>query len=165
MQTAQPGDRVQIHYVKRLQNGCTASSRGGAPLECAVGEDHPRLPGLGMALVGLAPGASTTVRVPPERAYGAVDAGRVRNWSRSRFPKDQALPVGQWVRAVDREGRRGSVRIVEVLDKKVVVDTNHRFAGQSLELEVELVGIVSAAAASPPPPQSNKEWHDDGGEG
>jgi FKBP-type peptidyl-prolyl cis-trans isomerase 2 len=154
MQTAQPGDRVQVHYLKRLENGCTASSRGGAPLEIAVGEGHPLLPGLGLALVGLAPGSSTTVRVPPELAYGAVDAGRVHYWSRSRFPKDQLLPVGQRVRVLDRQGRRGSVRIVEVLGKKVVVDTNHRYAGQALELEVELVGILSAATASPPPPQS-----------
>jgi len=145
MQTAQPGDRVKVHYVKRLQNGSTASSRGGAPLELAVGEGHPLLPGLGLALVGLAPGASTTVRVPPERAYGAVDAARVHHWSRTRFPKDQPLPVGKWVRVLDRQGRRGSVRIVEVLGKTVVVDTNHRYAGQTLELEVELVGILSAA--------------------
>jgi len=109
-----------------------------------VGVGHPRLPGLGLALVGLAPGASTTVRVPAESAYGATDAARVRRWARTHFPKDHPLPVGRWVRVVDHRGRNRPVRILEVRGKTVVVDTNHRGAGQALELEVELVGIQAA---------------------
>ena len=56
MRTAQPGDHIQVHYVKSLQNGSVTSSRGRAPLQLTVGIDHPRLPGIGVALVGLAPG-------------------------------------------------------------------------------------------------------------
>jgi len=145
MQTAQQGDRVQVHYVKRLQDGSVASSRQRAPLELTVGIDHPRLPGLGLALVGLAPGTSTTVRVPPEHAYGPSDPARVRRCARARFQEDQPLAVGKWVPILNRQGRRRLVRILEVLDQTVVVDTNHRGAGQALELEVELIGI------QPPP--------------
>lgn len=141
MRTAQPGDRVQIHYVKRLQDGAVASSRGRGPIEVTVGVDHPRLPGLGMALVGLVPGTSTTVRVPAERAYGPSDPARVRRLTRARFPLDQPLPVGKWVRLRDRKGRSRLVRIVEVRGETVVVDANRRGAGQALELQVELIGI------------------------
>jgi peptidylprolyl isomerase len=148
MQTAQLGDRVQLHYVKRFQDGSTASSRGRAPLEVTVGESHPRLPGLGLALVGLPPGASTTVRVSAENAIGPADAARVRRWARTRFPKDQHLPVGKWVQVLDRQGRPRSVRIVEVRGPMVVVDTNHRGAGQSLELEVELISIEAAVTGA-----------------
>src|SRR5439155_26004170 len=95
MQTVQPGDRVRVHYVKRFQDGSVASSRGRAPIELTVGSDHPRLPGLGLALVGPAPGASTTVRVPPDRAYGPSDPSRVRRWARTRLPDDQPLAVGK----------------------------------------------------------------------
>jgi len=147
MQTAQPGDRVRVHYVKRFQDGSVASSRGRAPIELTVGKDHPRLPGLGMALVGLTPGASTTISVPPERAYGPSDPSRVRRWARTRFPENQPLPVGKWVRVLSRHGRgRRLVRIVEVRAKIVVVDTNHRWAGQALNLEVELIDIQSPNA-------------------
>src|SRR6516162_8638004 len=54
MRTVQQGDRVLVHYVKRFQDGSVASSRDRceAPLELTVGTDHPRLPGLGLALVG-----------------------------------------------------------------------------------------------------------------
>src|SRR5262249_5388264 len=71
MRTAQQGDRVQIHYVKRFQDGSVVSSHGRTPLEVVVGTDHPRLPGLGLALVGLAPGTSTRLNVAPEHAYGS----------------------------------------------------------------------------------------------
>jgi len=146
MQTAQPGDRVRVHYVKRFRDGSVASSRGRAPIELTVGSDHPRLPGLGLALVGLTPGASTTISVPPERAYGPSDPSRVRRWARTRFPEDQPLQVGEWARVLSRGGRRRLVRILEVHDNLVVVDTNHRGAGQALNLEVELIDIQSPDA-------------------
>jgi FKBP-type peptidyl-prolyl cis-trans isomerase 2 len=151
MQTAQPGDRVRVHYVKRFQDGAVVSSRGKTPLELTVGVDHPRLPGLGLALVGLAPGGTATVSVAPEQAYGPPDPSRVRRLDRSRFPKNHPLPLGKWVRIPDRRGRRRVVRIVEVRPAMVVVDTNHRRAGQSLELEVELLGI------QPRPPVATQE--------
>jgi FKBP-type peptidyl-prolyl cis-trans isomerase 2 len=159
MQTAQRGDRVQVHYVKRLQGGSVTSSRPRAPLELTVGVDHPRLPGLGLALVGLAPGATATVRVPPDLAYGPSDAARVHRWARTRFPKDRPLPVGKWVRLLNRQGKRRLVRILEVRGKAMVVDTNHPWAGQALELEVELIAIQGSGGAPREDP-----WRDTGGE-
>lgn len=147
MRTAQLGDRVQVHYVKRLQDGAVASSHKSAPLEVTVGVEHPRLPGLGLALVGMAPGTSTTVSVPPERGHGPSDPARIQRWSRSRFVNEQSLPVGKWVRYLDPKGRARVVRILEVRDASVIVDTNHRGAGQALELEIELVEIRGAGAA------------------
>jgi FKBP-type peptidyl-prolyl cis-trans isomerase 2 len=150
MQTAQPGDHVQVHYVKHFQDGSTCSSRDRVPFEVTVGEDDPRLPGLGLALVGLAPGARTTVSVPPEQAFGLPDPTRVRRWPLSRFPKDQTLRAGKWVLIFNSQGRRRAVRIVEVRGQTVVVDVNHRRAGQALELEVELVAIQSLPAGLNP---------------
>jgi FKBP-type peptidyl-prolyl cis-trans isomerase 2 len=149
MQTAQPGDRVQVHYVKRFQDGSVASSRDRGPLDLTVGIDHPRLPGLGAALVGLAPGTSTTVKVPVERAYGPSDPARVHRWARTRFPKNQLLAVGKWVRFANRQGKGRLVRILEVRGKTVVVDTNRRGAGQAMELEVKLVGIQPPDTGAP----------------
>ncbi len=146
MRPVQLGDRVQVHYVKRLSDGSGATSRGRPPLELAAGTQHPRLPGLGSALVGLFPGDIVTVSVPPARAYGAYDAGRVRRWARSRFPQDQPLAAGKRVRVLDGRGRRRSVRVLEVRKSTVLVDTNHRFAGQTLEIKVKVVRIQGRAA-------------------
>ena len=91
--------------------------------------------------------------MPPERAYGPSDPARVRRWARTRFPADQPLRVGKWVSVLNRRGRRRLVRILEDRGQVVVVDTNHRGAGQTLNLEVELIDIRArdAGADSPRP--------------
>jgi peptidylprolyl isomerase len=146
MRTVQRGDCVQVRYVKRLQDGTTASSR--EPLELTVGIDHPRLPGLGSELIGLTLGQATTVTVPPERAYGLRDLTRIRRWPRERFPKEARLRAGKLFRFTGARGRRRLVRILEVNTKEVVVDANHRWAGQTLELEVKLIAFVEPYASS-----------------
>jgi len=140
MRTVQQGDRVQVHYVKRLRDGRTASSR--QPFEVIAGIDHPRLPGLGAALVGLTEGQAATLTVPPELAYGLSDPTRIHRWSRSRFPKEATLQAGKLIRFTDERGRRHRVRILEANSKMVVVDVNHPWAGQTLELEVKLLGFL-----------------------
>jgi len=149
MRTAQLGDRVQIHYVKRLQHGAVASSRAGdkQPIEVVIGTDHPRLPGLGLGLVGLTPGKRVTLSVPAEQAYGIHDPSRIRRLATTRFASLAKMPIGKRVRIKDGRGREHLVRVLEVSDKVVVVDANHRWAGQSLELDVELIAIATPGAA------------------
>ncbi len=140
MRTVQQGDRVQVHYVKRLRDGRKASSR--EPLQLTVGIDHPRLPGLGAALIGLTSGQSATLTVSPEQAYGLPDPARIRRWSRGRFPKEATLRAGKLIWFTDGRGRRHRVRILEADSKAVRVDANHPWAGQTLELEVKLLGFL-----------------------
>jgi peptidylprolyl isomerase len=144
MRTVKQGDRVQVHYVKRLQDGATFSTR--EPLALTVGIDHPRLRGLGTTLVGMATGQATTLIVPPELAYGLADAARIRCWSRKRFPKEATLRVGKYLRFQDERGRRRQVRILEIQSDVVIVDTNHRGAGQTVELKVILHGFLDPLA-------------------
>ncbi len=145
MRTAQVGDRVQVHYVKRLEDGSVASSQGRPPLELTVGVDHPRLPGLGLALVGLAVGQTTTLQVPPEQAYGLRDPDRVCQLDRRRFPSEHAFVLGEWTQAQSHGGKR-RVRILEVREDVVIVDGNHRRAGQALQLTVTLLAIEDGEA-------------------
>jgi FKBP-type peptidyl-prolyl cis-trans isomerase 2 len=145
MRIAQTGDRVQVHYVKRLQDGSTRSSYQRAPVVLTIGVRHPRLPGLGQALVGLVPGVRRTLRVPPEQAYGIADPARIRHWSHRRFPEDAVLLAGSWVLVKNKRGRRRWVRILEVSGTNVLVDTNHRWAGQVMVLEVELLAFQDTA--------------------
>ena len=153
VRTAQEGDHVQVHYRKCLQDGSVASSRGHAPLEVSIGTADPRLPGLGLALVGLAAGEAATLRVPAEQAYGVADPTRVRRLRRTCFPPESPVRVGELVRIADRKGRHRLVRILEATRKSVLVNTNHRWAGQTLELQVEVVSIrdPDAGEACPQP--------------
>lgn len=168
MRTAQEGDLVHVHYAVHSQGGSVASSRRRAPLELTVGTDHPRLPGLGSALVGLAVGQSVALSVPPERAHGPHQPARVRRWPRRRLPADATLRPGELLRYTDGRGRRRLVRVLQVSGEVVVVDTNRRWAGQTLELKVELVGILApgaSAGGAAKSPQDGDAWRDTGGEG
>jgi carbon storage regulator CsrA len=140
MRTVQQGDRVQVQYMKRLRDGRTASSR--QPLQLTVGIYDPRLPGLGAELIGLTSGQSATLTVPPELAYGLSNPARIRRWSRRRFPREATLQTGKLIRFTDEQGRRRRVRILKADNKTVVVDANHPWAGETLELEVTLLGFL-----------------------
>jgi peptidylprolyl isomerase len=174
MRLIRQGDRVQVHYTKSFQDGSVVSSRGKSPTEVTVGVDHPRLPGLGLALVGLAEGESRTLVVPAEGAYGPSDPGRIHRLACARFAGHEGLSVGMWVRIQDRRQRRRLVRVVEIQEHMVVVDSNRRWAGQALELEVRVVAIRSPevhpgadrGTAEPVPDQERDlreaSWLDDG---
>jgi FKBP-type peptidyl-prolyl cis-trans isomerase 2 len=56
------------------------------------------------------------------------------------------------------------VRILQVDSKTVLVDTNHRWAGQTLELDIELVAVASGSEV-PPRTQPGDDGRDEGGEG
>lgn len=146
MRTIQACDRVQVHFVKRSQDGGKASSRGREPLEVTVGTENRRLPGLGLSLVGLGEGERLQVLVPAAKAYGLHKPERVHRLARSRFPKEDGLALNSWVRVTDRKGRPRPVRIMEVQGDVVVVDTNHPWAGQDVALEVQVVSILGPQA-------------------
>jgi FKBP-type peptidyl-prolyl cis-trans isomerase 2 len=69
---------------------------------------------------------------------------------RRRFPPEHAFVIGEWTHVVSCRSRR-LVRILEVRDEVVVVDGNHRGAGQTLELKVKLLSIQAAADSSKVP--------------
>jgi FKBP-type peptidyl-prolyl cis-trans isomerase 2 len=148
MPTVQLGDRVQVHYLIRPPQGPTASSRGRSPLEVTVGQAHPRLRGLGLALVGLTPGQVVTLRVAPDQGYGPTEPTRVRWLARGRLPTGDLEP-GRWVTVTDGKGRARPVRILQAGARRVMVDANHPWAGQTIKLVVKLLAILPPATAAP----------------
>ncbi len=156
MKTAKNGDRVRVHYVKRFQNGSVVSSRGKSPLELTVGINHPRLPGLGLALVGLAPKQKVKLMVSPEQAYGLTNPNKILRWSRERLPKDASLQKGEFIHITNRRGSRRLVRILQVHEEEVVVDTNHPWAGQTMELKVQLHSICPPESGPTDPSREEK---------
>jgi peptidylprolyl isomerase len=153
MRTIQLGDRVQVHYVVLFQEGGATSSRkcDRGLLQLTVGVDHPRLPRLGLSLLGLTAGEHLCLHVPAERAYGISDPAHVHRWSRKRFSSKRTLHVGKRLRLTDRRGRRRWVRVLEVSDRVVVFDANPRQAGQALAVEIELLAIEAAGGRSEVP--------------
>jgi FKBP-type peptidyl-prolyl cis-trans isomerase 2 len=142
---SQVGDRIQAHYTKRFTDGSARSSRlqGDQPLELVVGSAHPSLPGIATSLVGLAVGQKVTIQVPASESYGMPDPERIAHVDRARFLVNEKLEIGKRATMQLGRGRTRRVRILEVHERKIVVDTNHPRCGQSLELDVELVAILT----------------------
>ena len=67
--------------------------------------------------------------------YGERDDGLVIALPREGAP--EGLKAGESVRM----GNGRTVTIVEITDETVVIDANHRLAGQTLTFEIEVVSI------------------------
>jgi FKBP-type peptidyl-prolyl cis-trans isomerase 2 len=150
METSQIGDRIQAHFTKRFTDGSSSSSRlrGDKPLEMIVGTAHPRLPGVGTRLEGMSVGDTVTINVSPQEAYGMPDPARIFRVDRARFLANEKLEVGKRMLMQLKGGRTRRVRILEIHERIVVIDTNHPRCGQSVVLDVELVAILPQSSGN-----------------
>jgi FKBP-type peptidyl-prolyl cis-trans isomerase 2/predicted Fe-Mo cluster-binding NifX family protein len=118
------------------------SNRNKPPFHYLHGHQNI-IPGLEKAMTGLAQGASATVRIPPEEAYGRPDPKRIIEVPRHAVPADVAPGVMLEMRSKD--GHIHPVVVLEITDDKVRLDGNHPFAGKTLEFELTIANIQAAA--------------------
>ena len=132
---AKDGDSVTVHYVGSRDDGSQfASSRDGDGFPFEVGADQV-IKGFDDAVRGMAVGDITTTRIPPGDAYGEVDPELVFSVPIDEAPDDVA-PGDEVLIGGVTTGVVKSVGLTEV-----VIDTNHRYAGQALTFEIELMSI------------------------
>ena len=142
MAEAKSGDRVKVHYTGKLDGGVVFdSSAGRPPLELTL-DGEQVIPGFEGALMGMAPGASKTVTMPADQAYGSHDADLVMAFDREGFPEDMNPQVGQILRLEQSEGQAVRVLVVEVSETSVTLDANHPLAGKDLTFDIQLVEIA-----------------------
>ena len=145
MTQAKMGDVVRINYTGRLTNGKQFdSSVGRAPLEFTLGEGQV-IKGLEAHVEGMAPGATSTVTIPCEQAYGPHRADAVQTLDRAKVPAGIDVRPGTQLQARSADGSVMPITVVEIDDSSVKVDANHPLAGQDLVFDVELIEIVKAA--------------------
>lgn len=141
----QTGDRVRIHYQTRSKQGnIIETSEHYEPLEFTVGTTEV-ITGLNLAVVGMRLGERKHVILSPELAFGY------------RIPRlQQATPrIAGLARAEEGEqftvtcaGRQLDVWARGAHEDEVMLDANHPLTGESLVLDVEIVGINEAAVAT-----------------
>jgi len=140
-QRVQVGDTVRVEYTGTLEDGTEFdSSFGGEPLEFTVG-DGSMIAGFDQAVVGMAPGESKQVVVPPEDGYQHRD-DLVLTFARSDLQMDAEPQVGQQV-VLGRGSQQYQATVVEVTESTVTLDLNPPLVGQTLIFDILLVEIVT----------------------
>ncbi|MBI4181973.1 MAG: peptidylprolyl isomerase [Candidatus Aenigmarchaeota archaeon] len=140
----QAGDRIQVEYEGKLEDGKVfdRSAAHGKPLEFEVGKGQV-IPGFEQAVVGMRPGQTTTVQIPPKEAYGMPKPELQRELPRSRLPKDREPEVGMMLLMGLPDGRQLPVRITKVSPAAVTLDLNHPLAGHILTFTITIASILA----------------------
>ncbi len=135
------GDKVKVHYIGQLNDGDVFdSSDGKDPLEFTIGAGQI-IPGFEQAVIGLEIGISTTVTIPAAEAYGERNEDMVLPVKKEQFPDDFVAEVGQTIRIPQSNDEYADVVIKEITDDQIVLDANHKLAGEDLTFDIELVSI------------------------
>jgi FKBP-type peptidyl-prolyl cis-trans isomerase 2 len=141
MTQVKSGDTVAIHYTGTLLDGSTFdSSDGREPLEFVVGSGQI-IPGLDVALPGMAVGDKKVVKIGSEDAYGPLNPEMRQAVPREGIPADIPLEVGTQLQMQTPDGQAMPVMVVEVDEATVTLDANHPLAGKDLQFDIELVKI------------------------
>lgn len=144
MAKAKSGDRVTVHYTGKFEDGkIFDTSQDGQPLPFELGSGNV-IQGFDEAVIGMEPGESKTVTIPPDKAYGEYQKELVIKIDRSKLPPDSDPQIGQKLSA-NHCGNNSKINftIVEIEDDVLTLDANHVLAGRNLVFEIELVEISS----------------------
>lgn len=137
----QEGDTIAVRYTGKLDSGDVfdANLDAPAPLVFDVGAETV-IEGFDKAVLGLALGESTTVRIPPEEAYGGWNEGLVARLDPKLFEGGD-VQVGTEVDLEDESGNQHPARVIEIAPEAITVDLNHPLAGQALTFEIKVENI------------------------
>jgi peptidylprolyl isomerase len=142
---AREGDKVSVRFSTTQQDGTACeTNREGDPLIITLGETS-KMPVFEAAVIGLEPGQSATIVLPPEEAYGARHEEAIEDVPASLF--GEHAKVGTEGTLTDAAGDKFPCRIIAIRDdlETATVDFNHPLAGESLNCEIELIEIISEA--------------------
>jgi peptidylprolyl isomerase len=138
MAKAKYGNTVKLHYTASLGDGTVLSSTlGREPLQFTIGADHV-IRDFEDAVIGMNEGEAKSAKIPGERMFGPCCMNNLVEMDRSRL-EDCSLRIGRRIRI---PGRRFSVKIVDVSNSKVILDTNHPLSGKNLFFYILLLAVV-----------------------
>lgn len=139
-----PGSQVTLHFSLALTDGTVAiSTFGEEPLSFTMG-DHTFRPGLELALYGLRAGATQTLQLTPEQAYGLRDRQLIQAMARGDFAADMQPEAGQIIAFTLPDGEETAGLILAIEGDAVSVDFNHPLAGQEVVFTVEIIAVEPA---------------------
>jgi len=136
---------VQLHYTLKDDQGNQIETTGsGDPIAYLQGHNN-MIPGFEAEMEGKAAGDHVEITVTPENGYGHRVEGSVQ-----RIPAKHLQGAKKWkkgmIASVHTDQGERQVTVVKVGRFIIDVDTNHPFAGKTLQFEVDVVDVRAATA-------------------
>jgi len=133
------GMRVKFHYRLIVDGEVVDDSHERGPMSFIHGNGMV-IRGVELATLGMKPGETKSVEIPPEDGYGPVKPDAVKTLPISDFGHPDNLAVGKRVGGKDK-GRPFQATITEIGEETVTLDMNHPLAGKHLHFEIEIVEV------------------------
>jgi peptidylprolyl isomerase len=134
----EPGTNVKVHYKGTLDDGSIFdSSEGKEPLSFQAGTGQV-IPGFDETVLQMEVGASATVTIPSEKAYGSIREDMILTLGKEQFPEGMEPKVGNSLKLSTPQGPL-IARITDINNDGVVIDGNHPLAGKDLTFELTLI--------------------------
>ena len=135
------GDMVKVHYTGTFDNGTVFdSSAGREPLEFSVGAGM-MIKGFDEGVVGMQEGETKTIHIPADRAYGQYREDLVFLVDPASVQGGESLTGGEQVSITLPGGHVMAGTVTGISPDGIVIDANHRLAGEDLTFSVTLVEI------------------------
>ncbi|MCK6622980.1 MAG: peptidylprolyl isomerase [Calditrichaceae bacterium] len=135
---------VTVHLSIADETGeVLESTFGSEPLAFLSGRQQI-LPRLEERIATMPIHGKSTLTLSPEEAFGAYDESAVRIAKRSSFPEGAPLEEGMDFVAVNESGEEMPFMITKVEGDDITIDFNHPYAGKTLTIDVELIGMREA---------------------
>lgn len=137
---------VTVHLSIADETGeVLESTFGSEPLAFLSGRQQI-LPRLEEKIATMPINGKSTLVLSPEEAFGTYDESAVRIAKRSSFPEGAPLEEGMDFVAVNDAGEEMPFMITRIEEDDITIDFNHPYAGKTLTIDIELLGIRDATA-------------------
>lgn len=138
---AEDGDTVRVDYTLSLSDGTVYQTTvGNQPLEFIIGKGS-MLADFEEAVIGMKAGESKTITIVAADAYGEYREDLIITIKRSQIQGGEDVKAGDYLTVTNSEGRTSRVKVIDVSDSNVTIDTNHPLAGEDLTFKIDLLKI------------------------
>ncbi len=143
-QTIDINSHVTFFYRLFDENGRQIDETGSEEPLSYIHGHNLLIDGLEKKMSGKQPGEQFTVSLSPEEAYGERDENLIMKVERSEIPDEVEIQPGARFAAVNEQGHRMNLVVLDITDEDVVLDANHPLAGKAVTYEVTIGKVRQA---------------------
>ncbi|MCL2632037.1 MAG: peptidylprolyl isomerase [Coriobacteriia bacterium] len=137
------GKKVKTHYVGTLDDGTQFDSSidRGEPIEftCMAGQ---MIAGFDAAVVDMQPGETKQVHIPADQAYGERNPNLIHRVDIGQIPGLEDAPLGETIYLMGPGAQPMAAVVTEITEDSILLDMNHKLAGEALNFTITLVEVV-----------------------